>query len=100
MFKTLLKFISAPVAIVAALLVGTEQGRKLTRTVVKETVKGAVTLTDNCKQLFDETEEKSTKLIGQVKDSTSNIVDKVKSVTADAVEEARAEIKAEREKST
>jgi hypothetical protein len=97
MIKAVLKFVSAPVAIAAMLLVGTEKGRKLTRLVVKETIKGAVAVSDGVKQMFDETEETSTRLIGQVKDSTSNIVDKVKAVTADAVEEARAELKAQRE---
>jgi gas vesicle protein len=118
MFKAILKFASAPVVIAAALLVGTEPGRKLTKKVIKETVKTATVIADSCKELVESGEEQRVKLIGQVKDSTGDIVDKakdsagdimdrvkdsatsivdrVKDSTAEIVEEARAELKAKK----
>src|SRR3974390_3338588 len=93
MFKAILKVASAPVAIAAVLLVGTEPGRKLTRKVIKETVKTATALVDTAKQLLDNGEEQGTKLIGQVKDSATNLIDKVKDSTSDIIDEAREELK-------
>lgn len=98
MFKTILKFVSAPVAIAAVVLVGTEPGRKFSRKVIRETVKTATAVGDTCKQLFADGEEKGIKLIEQVKDSTSNLVDKVKDSTADIIDEARAEMKSKQAK--